>query len=224
MKPPSTSLPNKAAFTLVEILVSLVVVAILLGLLLPVVSRQTEAARGAACVVTLRNLGVAVRLWRNENSERLMEIGHRPSRYLFDAGALPHAETLRCPSRTTPEKGAWFDITVSWGSAYQIAFLNQPISYGVNSFAFFQSTPPGWGSTMTSTLRMFQGREHRVPLFLDAKAWQLNASVWPGEARFNRIILPHQGRCNVLFLDGHVETLAREELLALNPLGEAKPF
>ncbi len=203
---------------------TLLVVAVLLAMLFPVISRQAEGARGAACVVHLRNLGVAVRLWRNQNNDLLAESGSRPSRILFEAGVLPEAAMLACPSRQLPTQGAWYDVTAAWGTAYQIAFLNQPISYGVNFFAFFPSTPPGWGSAITTSFRIFHGSEHRVPQFFDAKAWQVNGAIWPGETRFQRIVLPHRERGNVLFLDGHVESLARAEVLALNPLGEEKPF
>ncbi|HWL54675.1 MAG TPA: prepilin-type N-terminal cleavage/methylation domain-containing protein [Chthoniobacteraceae bacterium] len=218
--------PAASGFTLVEVIVAIGVLIILAALILPVTLRQMEAGRSAACVAKLKNLGVAIRLWRNENNDALVPstnvLAWRPSRHLYEAGAISSPVEMMCPSVNTLAKGAWADVVNNWGSAYQIAFYNQPISYGVNTIAFNQSTPKGWGSNITSSYRMFIGKESHVPIFFDSKAWQANSTVWAdNELRLGRFAFPHSNRSNVLFLDGHVEGLDRQGVLALNPLGDA---
>lgn len=225
-KPMLPTRPKPAGFSLVEAIVAIGVLMILAAFILPATLRQMEAGRSAACVAKLRNLGVAVRLWRNENNDALAPsttvLSWRPSRHLYETGAITSPLDMMCPSVNTLAKGAWVDVVNNWGSTYQMAFYDQPVSYGVNTIAFNQSTPKGWGSRTTSTYKMFLGKESHVPIFFDAKAWQANSTIWAdNELRLNRFTFPHANRSNVLFLDGHVEGLDRQGVLALNPLGDA---
>jgi prepilin-type N-terminal cleavage/methylation domain-containing protein len=54
-------------FTLIEVLVTIAVAAVLVGLLLPALARSREAARGAVCLSNLRQIYVACRAYANEH-------------------------------------------------------------------------------------------------------------------------------------------------------------
>ncbi|HTI70825.1 MAG TPA: prepilin-type N-terminal cleavage/methylation domain-containing protein [Candidatus Limnocylindria bacterium] len=72
-KVPHQSAPAhpQRAFTLVELLVVIAIIAILAALLLPAVGRGTAKAYNAACVNNLRQLGMAIRVYSDDNKERL---------------------------------------------------------------------------------------------------------------------------------------------------------
>jgi prepilin-type N-terminal cleavage/methylation domain-containing protein/prepilin-type processing-associated H-X9-DG protein len=59
------------AFTLVELLVVIAIIGILVSLLLPALGRSKAKAYNAACVSNLRQLGIATRIYAEDNEERL---------------------------------------------------------------------------------------------------------------------------------------------------------
>lgn len=171
-----------AAFTLVELLVVIAIIAILAALILGPVSRSKEAAKGAACISNLRQIGVALQLYVDANNQRLPVMYDRPvvtdtnqpptntlpSVEIVLQSELGNTNVLRCPS----DKNDIFDRT---GSSY--------------AWNFFLN---GQRSDDLSALGL-RFDPHAIPVFYDKE--KFHAARGSGK------------EVNYLYADGHIKNL-----------------
>lgn len=123
-----------------ELLVVIAIIAILAGLLLPVISRSKEAGRSAACLSNLHQIGVALQLYVEDNQNRLPVMfdwstnsaantnGPAINQVLFNQ--LGDSNVFRCPS----DRQRLFEITgssYSWNSLLNGEDADQLHAFGV---------------------------------------------------------------------------------------------
>ncbi len=94
---PPYPVASPGAFTLIELLVVIAIIGILASLLLPVLARAKDKARDVACVNNLKELGVAVRMFADDNDGKLPEAEPLPATPMDPAHPLPRICDLLAP-------------------------------------------------------------------------------------------------------------------------------
>jgi prepilin-type processing-associated H-X9-DG protein len=198
------------AFTLVELLAVLGIIALLIGLLLPTVSMVRRSARQVACAANVRQWATAVTAYASSNAGFLPRrgqgqqpttlidrpadwfnalppmLGHEPYRDLVAAGRVPRpggGGVWICPDAS--------DVTTG-----------QPFTYGMNMRLSTWLTP-----TPDRINRL--GDLATMVFMADAPSGY--CSVLPAAAAYSPVAR-HGGRVNVAFMDGHVTSFAGAEV------------
>ncbi len=91
---------GRAGFTLIELLVVIAIIAVLAALLLPALSRAKESARSAQCLSQLRQIGLAVRLYANDQEDEFPRSQHSAFSFGQATWGRAIADGLAQPSTT----------------------------------------------------------------------------------------------------------------------------
>jgi prepilin-type N-terminal cleavage/methylation domain-containing protein/prepilin-type processing-associated H-X9-DG protein len=182
------SLARRGGFTLVELLVVIGLIAVLVSLLLPVITKARAAAQAAACLSNLRQMGTAWTMYTSENRGRLVEPAPaynpmQPDRAWksYWLGMLEDykvsGKTLLCPSADAPmpfnfNKG-FGNVHYAWTGKYQVngtvarfnASLYRDSSYGYNNYL---TAGGGFGADMKASQVTAVKTPWEVPVFMDA--------------------------------------------------------
>ncbi len=113
-------------FTLIELLVVIAIIGILAGILLPVLSRARESARKTQCASNVKQIGMGLIMYANENSEIFpSSTGNAMlSLNLLFPNYVSDQRTFNCPSDTS------VTATTNATVAVNTAFTKNNCSYG----------------------------------------------------------------------------------------------
>ena len=193
---------SRAAFTLVELLVVIGIIALLIGILLPILGNVRRQAAAVRCATQLKEIGNCFLMYAAEYRDAF-PVGKYTGPYNLDGVQYPTAAGVYAfwpnflakyvtkskvgGGAMSPEEQALSTRTIFWGCTawqpYETGTVMAQTGYGMNIYPTFSATYPSTDFPPPSELAVFPGagfvrrgkwaiRGAERALIMDARFWQ----------------------------------------------------
>ncbi len=211
---------TRRGFSLIELLLVMSIIALLISILLPALSRSRQIARSAVCLSNLHTMSMAVQMYADANDGRLPAVGLAHGGSVDEGSAWINSMSreygslgvTKCPDDRSPywttpaPSGEQFRRLSFAANYYMVGMIEGREEFNVLTRIKRPSTSIYW--VELAEQGDFAATDHIHP-----ETWFVNPRVLAArEVQYER----HLGRANYGFVDGHAEPLRFEATYSIN--------
>lgn len=227
----NSSHQGKHAFTLIELLVVIAIIAVLAALLMPALARAKALAHRTACINKLKQWGLALTIYLQDNADTLPREAFGNSSRLNNwaqvsdpsaedvwYNALPRSLKLRGAADYLNQRAGFyardslFHCPTAQFPAETEAMGNVLFSLAMNS-KLKRGTAPVRASSIQKPVQTVIFLENRLPGEPKVNTAQPDTDLGQPASFASRFVARHQGTGNLVCADGHVEALRGNQVV-----------